>query len=142
MALVELASSATDFHRVTEQAEQRVGGGEELLAHDEATPTEIRAGSPITGPTAINFAAIEQGIDNVFDRIERLGDDLVGRAGATRFAEWLVIAGGACAAFEYVRVRFREGTQWQAASHWSVPYEPHPYEPRLRRRWFRGRGRR
>ena len=135
MAPVALTSSANDFHLPTQRAEQV----EELLARaEEAAPAaELRTGSPIAGSAAINFAAIEEGIDDVFDRIERLGDDLVGRAGATRFAEWMVIAGGACAAFEYARIRFREGTQWQTASHWAVPYEP-----QLRRRWFRGRSRR
>jgi hypothetical protein len=82
----------------------------------------------------VNFDAIERGVDEVFDRLERLGSELAEGVGATRFAEWLVIAGGACAAFEYARARYREGGLWQMAAGSSIPYEP-----RLRRRWFRPR---
>jgi hypothetical protein len=134
-APVALASSATDFHRLAERA----GRAEELPAHAEqiAPAAQVRGGAPIAGSAAVDLAAIEKGIDEVFDRIERLGDDLVGGDGATRFAEWLVIAGGACAAFEYARIRLREAAPWQTAGPGAVPYEP-----RLRRRWFGRRRRR
>ncbi|HWB12357.1 MAG TPA: hypothetical protein VG826_24235 [Pirellulales bacterium] len=130
-APVALASSPSDFDHLTDrpQIEDLVGHADNL-----APAAEIRNGAPIVGSSAVDVAAIEKGIDEVFDRIERLGDDLVGRAGATRLAEWVVIAGGACAAFEYVRIRVREAATWQTVGPW--PVAP---EPRLRRRWFRGR---
>jgi hypothetical protein len=138
MAPVALASSADDFDRLTERASQIDG----LLARagHVAPVVEAGIGEPIGGSSSINFAAIEQGIDEVFQRLEWLGDGLAGRAGATRFAEWLVIAGGACAAFEYARIRFREAGPWQAASAWPVPCEPRlPRRWLQGRRWFRGR---
>lgn len=107
--------------------------GEEFVAQSERARPSVEFGSrgPIAELSGINLAAIERGIDEVFDRIERLGDDWAGEVGATRFAEWLVIAGGACAAFEYVRARFREVGPWQAVGGWPILREP-----RLRRRWF------
>jgi hypothetical protein len=110
----------------------RQPAAEELVAQAEYAHPPVEFGSgPIAELSGINLAAIERGIDEVFDRIERLGDEWAGEVGATRFAEWLVIAGGACAAFEYVRARYREVGPWQAVGGWPIFREP-----RLRRRWF------
>jgi hypothetical protein len=132
MAPVALATKASDFNGLTAP----ITTIEELAASvDRVSPTaEMQAREPITGSFGVNFASIERGIDEVFDRIERLGDELAEGGGATRFAEWLVIAGGACAAFEYARARYREGGLWQMGSG-----GPIPYEPKLRRHWFRPR---
>jgi hypothetical protein len=136
-APVALAGSGADFNRPPHEASQI----EELLARADrvAPPAQVGTGQPIIGSSSINFAAIEQGIDEVFERIERLGDELAGQAGATRVAEWLVMAGGACAAFEYARIRLREGGPWQAVGSGPVAYEPRLGRRFRGRRWFGGR---
>lgn len=127
VAPIALASPAVEFNRISVAA---ATDGESPRADQVAPVIDFGAGEPITGWSPINFNAIEKGVDDVFDRLERLGNELEG-VGATRFAEWLVIAGGACAAFEYARARYREGGPWQARIGWPIPCEP-----RLRRRWL------
>ncbi|HVX15012.1 MAG TPA: hypothetical protein VHC22_27725 [Pirellulales bacterium] len=127
-APVVLAGAQSDWRWLT----ARAAAVEEFVAQArELAPTMASvAGEPLTGAAAAHFA-VDQRLDDVFDQLGRLGDRLIDGAGAIRFAQWLVVAGGACAAFEYARARYREGGTWQVTSFWPVPYEP-----RLPRRWF------
>ena len=129
VAPVALAQAPSEWNRLT----ARAAALEELVVQaGEVAPTAaLVARELMVGHAGMNLAALEQGVDDVFDRLDRLGDELADGAGATRLAQWLVLAGGACAAFEYARARYREGGPWQVASGWPIPYEP-----RLRRRWF------
>jgi hypothetical protein len=99
--------------------------GEMARAMDNHSP------SLVIGSVGVNLAALEAGIDAVFDRLERLGDELTASPGAVRFSQWLVVATGACAAFEYAYARYREGGPWQTSGEWPILVAP-----RLRRRWF------
>ncbi|HEX7376439.1 MAG TPA: hypothetical protein VF278_04970 [Pirellulales bacterium] len=85
----------------------------------------------LIGDAGAPFAALEKSIDAVFERLDQLGGELAEHGQASRVGQWVVVATGACAAFEYARARYREGSGWQAATGGPVFYEP-----RLRRRWF------
>lgn len=85
----------------------------------------------LIGDAGAPFAALEKSIDAVLERLDQLGGQLAEHSQASRVGQWVVVATGACAAFEYARARYREGGAWQAATG-----GPDFYEPRLRRRWF------
>ena len=98
------------------------------------------AGSPqvaglIAGAIGADWSRIERGVDQLFERLERLGEELPSAATAWHVSECVVLTAGAAAAFEYVRAQFREGGTWQAF----VDGGREPWEPRLRRRWLRPR---
>ncbi|HJT33210.1 MAG TPA: hypothetical protein VJ783_14295 [Pirellulales bacterium] len=87
----------------------------------------------ITGAVNGDWSKIERSVDELFDRLDRLGDELPSAATAWHVGECVALTAGAAAAFEYVRAQFREGGTWQGF----IDGEREPWEPRLRRRWFR-----
>lgn len=87
----------------------------------------------ITGAVNGDWSKIERGVDELFDRLDRLGEELPSAATAWHVGECVALTAGAAAAFEYVRAQFREGGTWQGF----IDGEREPWEPRLRRRWFR-----
>ena len=126
---VATTNAPADWRRVSDVDElQETAIEQTALAFVEM---QLNPREPIARSLALN-SAMERGIDEVFDRLDRLGNELAAEVGSASLAHWLVISGGACAAFEYARARFREGGSWQfAQGGW-----PMPVEPRLRRRWF------
>lgn len=132
MAPVAQSDSPSDSDRLsarTAAVAEWLAGAEPLLPAAEGG-----ARSLLVGSVGVGFATLEDGIDAVFEHFDRLGSDLADHAQVSRIGQWLILAGGACAAFEYARARYREGGTWQATSYWPIPCEP-----RLRRRWFGGR---
>lgn len=91
---------------------------------------ETGARAILVGSLGAAIASLEDRADAVFERFGDIGGDLT-HAQVSRIGQWLILAGGACAAFEYARARYREGGACQAMGVW-----PTFYEPRLRRRWF------
>lgn len=130
-APIALASTAGDWIPLPSYAADEPVSAD---ADKVASVVDNRTPALLIGPMGVNLAALEAGIDAVFDRLERLGEDFTSSPGAVRFSQWLVVATGACAAFEYARARYREGGPWQAPAPWPIPLEP-----RLRRRWLRFR---
>lgn len=102
---------------------------------ERAVPAAEFASRIVVGAAALDTAMFEEGIDAIFAGIDRLSGEVGKHSTVSRLGEWLVLAGGACAAFEFARARYREEGPWQATS-WPVLCEP-----RLRRRWFAGRRR-
>ncbi|MGH7192602.1 MAG: hypothetical protein ACREJM_03605, partial [Candidatus Saccharimonadales bacterium] len=88
----------------------------------------------LVGAVGVPFATLDNCIDAVFEQFNDLDGGLIEHASG--IGQWLVVAAGACAAFEYVRSRYHEEGPWQAASDWRILSEP-----RLRRRWFHPRSR-
>lgn len=86
----------------------------------------------IAGAVGADWSYFDRGIDELLDKLARFGDDLPA-ASAWRVGECVGLAAGAAAAFEYVRAQLREGGGWQAFADGGRE----PWEPRLRRRWFR-----
>jgi hypothetical protein len=134
MAPVAQSDFASDWDRLA----ARTAAVAEWFARAEPLLPAAEAGarSLLVGSIGAPFATLEDGIDAVFERFDRLGSDLADHAQVSRIGQWLILAGGACAAFEYARARYREGGTWQATSYWPILCEP-----RLRRRWFGGRSR-
>lgn len=89
----------------------------------------------ITGAVNGDWLKMERSVDELFDRLDRLGEELPSAATAWHVGECVALTAGAAAAFEYVRAQFREGGTWQGF----IDGEREPWEPRLRRRWFRRR---
>lgn len=129
MAPVAQSDSPGDWHKLsgrTAAVAEWLARAEPLLPVAEAAVRSLLIGSVGAQPSTL-----EDGIDAVFERFDGRGIGLTDHAKVSRIGQWLVLAGGACAAFEYARARYREYGGWQAASAWPVLYEP-----RLRRRWF------
>lgn len=126
---VATTNAPSDWRRLSDVDELQETAIEQAAI--EFVETQLNPREPIARSLAFN-SAMERGIDEVFDRLDRLGNELAAEVGSASLAHWLVISGGACAAFEYARARFREGGSWQfAQGGW-----PMPVEPRLQRRWF------
>lgn len=87
----------------------------------------------IAGAVSGDWSKIERGVDELFERLERLGEELPSATTAWHVGECVALTAGAAAALEYVRAQFREGGTWQGF----IDGEREPWEPRLRRRWFR-----
>lgn len=105
-------------------------------AADAASAAAPQVAKLLTGPAGINLALVERGVDELFERLDRLGGELAESAGPRQFAHLLMAAAGAAAAWEYARARYREGEARQTAD-WRAPREL-----QLRRRWLvRRRGR-
>lgn len=128
MAPVAQSDSLSGWDRLS----ARTAAAAEWFARAEPLLPAAEAGarSLLVGSAGAPFATLEDGIDAVFERFDRLGD-LADHAQVSRIGQWLILAGGACAAFEYARARYREAGAWQATNAWPILCEP-----RLRRRWF------
>lgn len=87
----------------------------------------------IAGAVGADWSYFERGVDELLERLARYGDDLPEATTAWHIGECVGLAAGAAAAFEYVRAQLREGGGWQAFADGGRE----PWEPRLRRRWFR-----
>lgn len=92
-----------------------------------------RSAALIAGAVGVELAFLERGVDDLLERLEQLGDELPSASTALHVGECVVLTAGAAAAFEYVRAQFREGGSWQGF----IDGGREPWEPRLRRRWFR-----
>lgn len=123
-------------HLLTDNGLTNNGATSEPFVRAAKLPSAEMAVRPLlAGPAGASLATLEKRVDAFFERLDQLGGGLAEQGQVSRIGQWLVIAGGACAAFEYARARYREGGTWQAPS-----ISPNFYEPCLRRRWF-GRGR-
>lgn len=123
--------SARQWRRIGNRALAALEAEELASAAPLYLAAEPAARAVLIGDAGAPFAALEKSLDAVFERLDRLGDELAEHGQASRVGQWVVVATGACAAFEYARARYREGGAWQAATG-----GPNFYEPRLRRRWF------
>ncbi len=99
---------------------------------------ESSAAGLIAGAVGADWSAFERGIDELLERIARAGEELPDASTAWHVGECVGLAAGAAAAFEYVRAQLREGGGWQIFA----DAGREPWEPRLRRRWFRRRSER
>ena len=105
------------------------------FASDAATVAPSQLAELLAGPAAANLALIEQGVDALFERLDRLGGELAEKIGPRQCAHALLVAAGAAAAWEYARAWYRENEARPTADGRG------PSELRLRRRWsLRRRG--
>ncbi|HEV7224732.1 MAG TPA: hypothetical protein VGN42_18620, partial [Pirellulales bacterium] len=101
----------------------------------DAAPTPSQLAGLLAGPAAANLALIEQGVDALFERLDRLGGELAEKIGPRQCAHALLAAAGAAAAWEYARAWYRENEAGSTVDGRG------PSELRLRRRWsLRRRG--
>lgn len=116
--------------------------GEESAAWKDAVSAETELAAPqfagpLAGSIAANLELLEQGVDALFERLERWGAEWTSGAGPRRFGQALIVAAGAAAAWEYARARCREADSSRGPYDWRAPRELHL----PRRRLALGRGR-
>ncbi len=105
----------------------------ELALEAPTLPTLPLAGL-LLGPNGAGLILIERGVDELFERLDRLGSELAESVTPRQFAHAVMVAAGAAAAWEYARIRLREGEAGR------IPKDLRaPREPQLPRRWMRRR---
>lgn len=88
----------------------------------------------LLGPNAAGLSLIERGVDELFERLDRLGSELAETVTPRQFAHALMVGAGAAAACEYARIRLREGEAGRIPKDWRATREL-----QLPRRWMRRR---